>query len=96
MHVPYVVGPRGGTPSGRRIAALRRWCGGAGVRTIRRMRNVRTEHDDILPIRRPWDNSGLRNRVEGREIEGVDVLELQSSAAARCDRRPRRRLRRSH
>jgi hypothetical protein len=37
------------------------------------------------PIRRSWDNSGLRHRVEGREIEGVDVNSLQSSVVARAD-----------
>jgi hypothetical protein len=59
------------------------------------MRTVRPEPDDIRPIHRPWDNSGLRNRVEGREIEGVDVLELQSRAVARNEHAPRRRLRRA-
>jgi hypothetical protein len=55
------------------------------------MRNVRPEPEDPRPVLRPWDNSGLRNRVEGREIGGIDVVELQSSAAARIQPTRRRR-----
>ncbi|HWC72117.1 MAG TPA: hypothetical protein VG993_13235 [Actinomycetota bacterium] len=59
------------------------------------MRSHRPEPADVRPIRRPWDNTGLRHRVEGREIEGVDVLELQTSVLSKAEERPRRRLRRS-
>lgn len=46
------------------------------------------------PVARSWDNSGLRHRVEGKAIDGIDVQGLQSSAAARDANAPRRRLRR--
>jgi hypothetical protein len=59
------------------------------------MRRQRPEPDDARPIRRSWDNTGLRNRVEGRAIEGVDVVDLQSSVVTRSEQEPRRRLRRS-
>lgn len=48
---------------------------------------------EVRPVHRPWDNTGLRHRVEGREIDGVDVLELQTSVVEREAARPRRRLR---
>jgi len=51
--------------------------------------------DEIKPRRRPWDNTGLRHRVEGRPIDGVDVVALQSSVVARVPEPSRRRLRRS-
>lgn len=44
---------------------------------------------------RPWDNSGLRNRVEGRVIDGVDIRSLQSSVVARSSGSSRRRSRRA-
>ncbi|MGZ8580065.1 MAG: hypothetical protein ACXWW9_02125 [Actinomycetota bacterium] len=59
------------------------------------MRTRRHEPDEPRPRRRPWDNTGLRHRVEGRSIAGVDVLELQSSVVARSPDRSRRWLRRS-
>jgi hypothetical protein len=47
------------------------------------------------PVRqRPWDNAGLRNRVEGRAIEGVDVLELQLAVVERSKAERIRRRRR--
>jgi hypothetical protein len=46
---------------------------------------------DEQPISRPWDNTGLRHRVEGRAIDGVDVGSLQSSVVARTGEPSRRR-----
>jgi hypothetical protein len=34
-------------------------------------------------IHRQWDNSELRHRLEGREIDGIDVLQLQLAIVAR-------------
>ncbi len=42
-------------------------------------------------MERPWDNSGLRQRVEGKPIEGIDILALQSNVVAREPERARRR-----
>lgn len=53
------------------------------------------QSDEPKPRRRPWDNTGLRHRVEGRPIEGVDVLALQSSVVARAAEPGRRWVRRS-
>ncbi|MEX1263692.1 MAG: hypothetical protein WEE66_07115 [Actinomycetota bacterium] len=55
----------------------------------------RPEPEEPRAVERPWDNSGLRQRVEGRDIEGVDVLALQSTVVAREPERSRRRRRRS-
>jgi hypothetical protein len=62
------------------------------------MHSRRAERDtaiDEQSISRPWDNSGLRHRVEGRAIDGVDIRSLQSSVIARTGEpsRPRRSLR---
>jgi hypothetical protein len=58
------------------------------------MRDRRADQPaETRPIHRPWDNSGLRHRVEGREIDGVDVLALQTSVVEREVLRPRRRFR---
>ena len=46
-------------------------------------------------ISRPWDNSGLRNRVEGKAIDGVDIRSLQSSVVSRSSGSSRRGLRRA-
>jgi hypothetical protein len=56
---------------------------------------TRPEPEELKPRRRPWDNTGLRHRVEGRQIEGVDVLALQSSVVDRAPESSRRWLRRS-
>jgi hypothetical protein len=58
------------------------------------MHSRRAEHDTTIeeqPVSRPWDNSGLRHRVEGRAIDGVDVGSLQSSVVARTGEPSRRR-----
>ena len=58
------------------------------------MKSRRAERDtaiDEQPISRPWDNSGLRHRVEGRAIDGVDIRSLQSSVIARATEPARRR-----
>jgi hypothetical protein len=58
------------------------------------MKSRRAERDttiDEQPIRRPWDNSGLRHRVEGRAIDGVDIRSLQTSVVARAGEPSRRR-----
>jgi hypothetical protein len=50
------------------------------------MQSRRAESDTPIEestISRPWDNSGLRHRVEGRAIEGIDIRSLQSSVVAR-------------
>jgi hypothetical protein len=50
------------------------------------MQSRRTESDTAIEestISRPWDNSGLRHRVEGRAIDGIDIRSLQSSVVAR-------------
>ncbi len=47
-------------------------------------------------MERPWDNSALRQRVEGKPIEGIDILALQSNVVAREPERARRRGRRSN
>ncbi|HVF08459.1 MAG TPA: hypothetical protein VNC60_07780 [Actinomycetota bacterium] len=56
----------------------------------------RAEPEEPRPVERPWDNSALRQRVEGKPIEGIDVLALQSNVVARAPARSRRRGRRSH
>jgi hypothetical protein len=56
-------------------------------------RTQRDESDEPRAVPRPWDNSGLRHRVEDREIEGVDVLALQSAVVAREAESGRRRRR---
>jgi hypothetical protein len=51
------------------------------------MKSRRAERDTAIeqqPISRPWDNSGLRHRVEGRAIDGLDIRSLQSSVSARA------------
>jgi hypothetical protein len=55
----------------------------------------RSEPEQPRAVARPWDNTGLRHRVEGKDIGGVDVLALQSSVVARDAQSPRRRHRRS-
>ena len=55
----------------------------------------RPEPEEPRAVERSWDNSGLRQRVEGKDIEGVDVLALQSSVVAREPEQHRRRQRRS-
>jgi hypothetical protein len=58
------------------------------------MQSRRAEPDTAIEestISRPWDNSGLRHRVEGRAIDGVDVRSLQSSVVARSGTSSRRR-----
>jgi hypothetical protein len=57
------------------------------------MKDRRPDPLDERPVRRPWDNTGLRDRVEGRRIDGIDVLALQSSVVRREADRPRRRFR---
>ena len=61
------------------------------------MRSPRAEPDttEEPTISRPWDNSGLRNRVEGRTIDGVDIRSLQSSVVSRSGESSRRRSRRA-
>jgi hypothetical protein len=56
------------------------------------MRQRRSDVEQERAVHRPWDNSGLRHRVEGREIDGVDVSALQSAVVERAARRPRRRF----
>ncbi|HET6713285.1 MAG TPA: hypothetical protein VFI59_06210 [Actinomycetota bacterium] len=51
------------------------------------------QSDEARPRRRPWDNTGLRHGMEGRPIEGVDGLALQSSIVARAPEPARRWLR---
>ncbi|MGZ8630957.1 MAG: hypothetical protein ACXWZF_08335 [Actinomycetota bacterium] len=41
-----------------------------------------------------WENSGLRNRVEGRDLGGIDVMELQLVVVERTAEAPRKRRRR--
>lgn len=41
-----------------------------------------------------WENSGLRHRVEGRDLAGVDVVQLQLTVVERALEEPRRRRRR--
>ena len=55
----------------------------------------RAEPGERRPVERPWDNAALRQRVEGRPIEGIDILALQSYVVAREPERSRRRGRRS-
>ena len=58
------------------------------------MQSRRAEPDTAIeeqPISRPWDNSGLRHRVEGRTIDDVDIRSLQSSVVARSGASSRRR-----
>jgi hypothetical protein len=58
------------------------------------MKSRRGEREPAIeeqPIRRPWDNSGLRHRVEGRAIDGVDIRSLQTSVVARAGESSRRR-----
>jgi len=50
-------------------------------------RDTAIEEQAISP---PWDNSGLRHRVEGRAIDGVDIRSLQSSVVARSGASSRR------
>jgi hypothetical protein len=60
------------------------------------MRSYRQpEPEETRPIERPWDNSSLRQRVEGKPIVGIDILALQSNIVAREPQRSRRRGRRS-
>lgn len=60
------------------------------------MRSYRQpEPEEKRPVKRPWDNTGLRHRVEGKPIEGIDILALQSNVVAREPERSRRRRRRS-
>ena len=61
------------------------------------MQSRRAEPDtnEEPTISRPWDNSGLRNRVEGRAIDGVDIRSLQSSVVSRSSGSSRRRSRRA-
>jgi hypothetical protein len=62
------------------------------------MQSRRAEPDTAIeeqPISRPWDNSGLRHRVEGRTIDDVDIRSLQSSVVARSSGSSRRRSRRA-
>ncbi len=42
--------------------------------------------------RLPWDNVGLRQRVEGRDIEGIDVQALQTAVVSRDTGSTRKRL----
>jgi hypothetical protein len=42
----------------------------------------------------PWDNVGLRHRVEGKETEQPSVLALQEAARDRTPEPKRRRKRR--
>ena len=58
------------------------------------MQSRRADRDTVIdeqPISRPWDNSGLRHRVEGRAIDGVDIRSLQSSVVSRAGEPSRRR-----
>ena len=41
-----------------------------------------------------WENSGLRHRVEGRDLGGIDVVELQLTVVERAVQEPGRRRRR--
>ena len=41
-----------------------------------------------------WENSGLRHRVEGRDLGGIDVVGLQLTVVERAVQEPRRRPRR--
>ncbi|MGH2539189.1 MAG: hypothetical protein ACRDGK_01560 [Actinomycetota bacterium] len=58
----------------------------------------RREREEVRRTVPAWDNSGLRHRVEGRAVGGVDIADLQVSVVARtADNRRhgrRRRLRR--
>jgi hypothetical protein len=54
------------------------------------------EPEEQRPVERPWDNSALRQRVDGKPIEGIDILALQSKVVARKPERYRRRGRRSN
>ena len=56
----------------------------------------RAEPEEPRPVKRSWDNSALRQRVEGKPIEGIDILALQSNVVAREPQRSRRRSRRSN
>ena len=47
------------------------------------MRIDRGERGEVRRTLPAWDNSGLRHRVEGRAIGGVDVADLQVSVVAR-------------
>ena len=58
------------------------------------MKSERSGPDELDEVQRPWDNAGLRHRVEGRAIEGIDVLALQSRVLTRgAEARRRWRLR---
>jgi hypothetical protein len=61
------------------------------------MRIDRSDRDEVRRTLPAWDNSGLRHRVEGRALGGVDIADLQVSVVARTadgGRRGRRRRRR--